>query len=601
MLDVFRKIFSMFSRREKRRFFLLTLIMLSVSIAELAGISSILFMLNILTNPEMVANSSFLSWFYDNLGFISVSNFNIFLSFFVFFVVLLAIAVKACGSYAIVRFSAMRGFTMSKNLLEAYLHQPYTWFLNRNTSDISKNVLNEIKRLVSSVIVPSLKLISSSIVVFGIVTFLLILEPFVTIISSSIIGIGYFLIYWTLRPVMTRLGKESVAANTKRFRLTQEATGGFKELKLLGIERQYVNRFVRPSRRLAAIQATNSVIQQMPKFGLEAIIFASLLGSIVYLQIKNDGDLKAAIPVLGTFAFAMMRLMPAVQNVYQSLTSIKNGKPLLDHIYSDYMMSYAKTSEAPLEKDATTAMSVRKQVELRDAYFSYPNTEKPSLDGISLVIPAETKIGIVGGTGAGKTTLVDTILCLLTLQSGRILVDGEEITAKNAQLWRNSLGYVPQTIYLTDSTVAENIAFGFDKEAIDMAAVERAAKTASLHDFVVNELPDGYQTVVGERGVRLSGGQRQRIGIARALYHDPALLIFDEATSALDNLTEREVMEAINRIGHKKTIVMIAHRLTTVRDCDTIYLLEKGRIAASGSFDELKDNNETFRSMAANM
>ena len=231
-------------------------------------------------------------------------------------------------------------------------------------------------------------------------------------------------------------------------------------------------------------------------------------------------------------------------------------------------------------------------------HFTYPEAERPALQGLSLLVPARTTVGIVGGTGAGKTTAVDIMLGLLDPTQGRLLVDGVPITRDNRRDWQRSIGYVPQQIFLTDASVAANIAFGLPPAAIDQAAVERAARTAELHDFVIGELPEGYATLVGERGVRLSGGQRQRIGIARALYHDPDVLILDEATSALDNLTEKAVMDAVHNLGHAKTIVMIAHRLTTVRDCDIIFMLEQGRVVASGSYDELIAHSRQFRALA---
>ena len=231
-------------------------------------------------------------------------------------------------------------------------------------------------------------------------------------------------------------------------------------------------------------------------------------------------------------------------------------------------------------------------------HFSYPLAERKALQGLSLSIPARTTVGIVGGTGAGKTTAVDLMLGLLTVQEGTLAVDGMPITARNLRAWQDNIGYVPQAIFLTDDTVAANIAFGIPPEQVDRAAVERAARIAELHDFVTEELPQGYDTLVGERGIRLSGGQRQRIGIARALYHDPDVLIMDEATSALDNLTEKAVMDAVHNLGHAKTIVLIAHRLTTVQSCDTIFMLEHGRLIAQGCYDELLDSSRKFRAMA---
>src|SRR6056297_394875 len=599
MLDVFKKMFSLLSERERRRFYVLLVVMIVMSTAEVIGVSTVLVLLNVLADPGIIQKQAPLRWLYQAFGFTSDGNFQFFLTIAVFFAILTSLTIKALGSYAIVRYSAMRGYTLSSRLLEAYLKQPYVWFLERNSSEISKSVLQEVGRLVTSVLIPSLSLMANALMALSLLILLVLIEPVIATTAAVIIGGGYTLIYLTLRQLLSKYGRDLMDANALRFRLTQEAAGGFKEVKLLGMEKHYVDRFVTPARRIAALTAIVQMFRDLPRFGLEALTFGVMLGAIFFLQIQNDGDLTAAIPVLGTFAFAVMRLLPAAQNVYHSAASIRNGAPLLDGIFNDYWEAQKRIAETSLGACGSQRLQLQDKLQIRDATFAYPNTDKAALRGLDMVIPARTTIGIVGGTGAGKTTLVDAILGLLTLERGEIIVDGSVLNRDNMQAWRNILGYVPQSIYLTDSTLAENIAFGIDPDKIDMAAVERAAKTAALHSFVINELKDGYHTMVGERGVRLSGGQRQRIGIARALYHDPDVLVFDEATSALDNLTERAVVEAIHNIGHQKTVIMIAHRLSTVRNCDRIFLLEHGKTVASGTFEELVKSNETFRDMAS--
>ena len=277
---------------------------------------------------------------------------------------------------------------------------------------------------------------------------------------------------------------------------------------------------------------------------------------------------SAAIPTLGTFAFAAMRLLPALQGIYQGLSSIRGGTAVLDKVFDEHSETFAIVDAVQHRKADSPALALTRDLELRGVEYAYEGGTKAAVHDLDMRIAARTTIGIVGGTGAGKTTLVDLILGLLSPQKGAILVDGVPIDPQNVRAWQKTLGYVPQQIYLSDDTVACNIAFGVPPAQIDMAAVERAARIAALHDFVTSDLPKGYDTLVGERGVRLSGGQRQRIGIARALYTNPSLLIMDEATSALDTITERVVMEAVQNIRKDKTIIMIAHRLSTVRNCD---------------------------------
>ena len=296
---------------------------------------------------------------------------------------------------------------------------------------------------------------------------------------------------------------------------------------------------------------------------------------------------------MALYALVGYRLMPSLQQIYASWATLSYAAPALDALHKDLMS--LKTVE-PVPK-STAFMPFNQAITLSNIVFTYPKASQPSLKKISLEIRAYSTIGLVGSTGSGKTTTVDLILGLLEPQEGTLELDGQVINSSNRSCWQQSIGYVPQQIYLADDSLAANIAFGVEGNKIDQAAVERSAKIANLHEFVINELPHAYATTVGERGVRLSGGQRQRIGIARALYHNPQVLILDEATSALDNLTEQAVMEAVNNLGHEITIILIAHRLSTVRQCDHIFMLEKGEIKAQGNYEELNTSNQAFQKM----
>lgn len=600
MIDVFKKLMALFEERERRRFGVLVCLMVFVAFAEVSGISTFLILLRVLSDPSTIFENQYLNWVYEGLGFSEIFYFQIFMASMVLIILMVSLTIKAAGNYAIIRFSTMRGFTLSSRLLQAYLHQPYTWFLERNSADVSKSVLGEVQNLINQIVIPGSRLLSNVILAATIICFLVFVDPGVAIVSALLLGGAYAAIYVKLRVKLLVLGEEILAANQERFRLTQEATGGFKEVKLLGLEDSYVSSFRNPAKRLARSVALSQVINQLPRFALEALTFAVLLSVILFMIFRNNGDITAAIPILGVFAISVMRLLPALQQIYSAVSQVRNAKPVLDHIYEDYADAMKQKADEPTNADGTDKLPLEREIVLNDIKFAYAKSHKTAINNLSLTFPAFTTIGIVGGTGSGKTTVADLILGLLRPDSGDIQVDGVTLDRDNMHAWRRSLGYVPQNIYLTDATIAQNIAFGVPKGAIDMAAVERAAKTAVLHDFVMTELPEQYDTVVGERGVRLSGGQRQRIGIARALYHDPSLLILDEATAALDNLTESAVMEAVQNIRNDKTIIMIAHRLSTVRNCDQIFLLEEGRLGSVGRFDELVANSDTFRRMAAN-
>jgi ABC-type multidrug transport system fused ATPase/permease subunit len=303
----------------------------------------------------------------------------------------------------------------------------------------------------------------------------------------------------------------------------------------------------------------------------------------------QKGSFNDALPVISLYVFAGYRLMPGLHSIYASLVSFIFIGPSLDKLYLD--MKNLKPFN--LNQDQGV-LSLNKNIILKNIYYKYPNTSRTLLKDINLTIPAKSTVGLIGTTGSGKTTMVDLILGLLEPQKGALEIDGQIITQQNVKSWQRSIGYVPQHIYLSDDTVSANIAFGIKPEDISQKAVEKVAKIANLHEFVVDELPKQYQTTIGERGVRLSGGQRQRIGIARALYHNPQVLILDEATSALDNHTEQAVMDAVDNLSKEVTIILIAHRLNTVKRCDKIYLLEKGEIKSQGKFEELIKVDENF-------
>jgi ABC-type multidrug transport system fused ATPase/permease subunit len=386
--------------------------------------------------------------------------------------------------------------------------------------------------------------------------------------------------------------------------VVQEAFGGFKDVKLLGLEQEFLSRFRSPSYGVARAEADMQVFAETPRFAMQGMVFSGMILAVLYI-LSSDGSLESALPSLAGFAFAGFRLLPSLQAMYAKATELRFGKAFLDSVHEELVQQPAtRIQPSPEGGDETSAGSTeplipRRCVELQNITFRYPSAEHVAVDRLSISIPACTTVGIVGSTGSGKTTLVDLLLGLLRPEQGRILVDGTEVRDENLRAWQRTLGYVPQQIFLTDSSVASNIAFGDREEDIDMDRVIAAARIANLHDFVLSRMDDGYRTLVGERGIRLSGGQRQRIGIARALYRDPSVLVMDEATSALDNITERAVMEAIDRLEGEKTIVLIAHRLSTVKACDQIVMLDRGHLVAAGTWDELTERSDQFRALAA--
>lgn len=592
-MNAIRKLYDLLNKTERKRAGVLMGMILVMAVLDMIGVASILPFVAVLSNPQLVESNALLNAVYLGFGFNNVKAFFIALGLFMFVLLMGSLAFKAATSYAQTRFVLMREYSIGKRLAEGYLHQPYSWFLNRNSADLGKTILSEVGAVVGNGMFPLMTLIGQGAVAIALLALLLFVDPYLSIFVGIVLGGAYSLFYITMGERLKHLGQARMYANKQRFTALSEAFGAAKDVKLGGLEQVYIERFAKPAEAYAKGQATAQAISQLPRYALEAIAFGGMLLVILYL-LARSGSFTAALPVIALYAFAGYRLMPALQQIYGAITQLRYAGPALDALHLDIK----SLREVEYQSRNSKQMQLTNSIELQKIFFSYPNTASPSIKGLNIIIPSNTKVGFVGATGSGKTTTIDLILGLLEPQEGTLRVDGKIINDENRREWQSAIGYVPQQIYLSDDTVAANIAFGLECNKVDLKAVERAAKIANLHDFVVNDLPQGYQTFVGERGVRLSGGQRQRIGIARALYHCPQVLILDEATSALDNITEQAVMEAVNNLGREITVILIAHRLSTVRHCDQIYLLERGELKDKGSYEELMTNNHQFAKMA---
>ncbi|MDZ7759347.1 MAG: ABC transporter ATP-binding protein [Desulfovermiculus sp.] len=602
MLQIYKKLYSLLDARERRRGAMVLIMLILVAFAETLGVASIMPFVSVLSNPEVVETNPYLATIYDFFGFQGKQSFLFFLGIVFFIILLTSLGMKALGIWAQLRFSQNRNWSWGSRLVGGYLRQPYEWFLNRHSSDLATSVLAEVNQVINNALLPGMEVIANVLIGLFLVVLLLTINPFLALAASVLLGGGYALVSISLRQRLQRIGVERRMANKKRFHVVQEAFGGIKDVKITGLEEGFVHRFRTPAQVMASRQIAAGVIEQIPALAMQALLFGGMLLMLLYLMSAYGyGSFQQALPVVSVFAYAGYRLMPALQNIYQGISQMRVAEAPLDALCQDFAtLQTTPLSSKPSGQGKKTPvhLPLKKDLRLHNVCYTYPRAERPAINQLSLSIPAFHTVGFVGSTGSGKTTTVDLILGLLRPEQGRILVDGSELTDAKVRPWQRSLGYVPQHIFLSDDTVAGNIAFGLPEKKIDMDAVEKAARIANLHEFVLQELPDGYQTHVGERGVRLSGGQRQRIGIARALYHDPDVLILDEATSALDNLTEQVVMEAVHNLATRKTIILIAHRLSTVRSCDCIYMLEHGMLVAKGSYDELFEGSENFRAMA---
>ena len=590
-----RTMFELMLPAERRRLLRLLPFVLLNALIQVVGIASVMPFLALVAGPDAIESVAFLRWFYGALGFTSEASFLVFVGMGVLFVIIVSNAVAAWTHLSVLRFCWDMHHLLSTRMLRQYLFKPYAFFLARNTAGMAKNVLREVAQVVLGFLVPSMTLLAQFMTTTLVFALLVVVDPLLALLSLGIIGGAYFGVFRLVRRRVATAGRVRTSSDQARFKAATEALSGIKEIKVLGKEHSFIQRFAGPSFSFGRAFANQEVIKALPRYALETIAFGGIL-LIVVFWLGQGRDLASLLPTVGVFAFASYRLLPALQSIFQGVTSMRFSATAVQALYAD--AAGADAGSDPMDHVHVQPLEFRRRLELDRVLFTYEGAGKPLFDGFDLAIEPNTSVALVGATGSGKTTAVDLLLGLLEPQGGCLRVDGVAIDSENLAAWQRNIGYVPQVIFLADDTVAANIAFGVREEDIDMAAVERAAKQANVHDFVVEELPHGYGTMVGERGIRLSGGQRQRLGIARALYHDPSVLILDEATSALDNVTEESVFGAVREIGVSKTVVMIAHRISTVRDCDVIHVLDHGRIIASGSYDELIASSMAFRALA---
>lgn len=598
MLSNIKKLREILTRREKLQVVALLVAIIAMAFSQAVGIASVMPFIGLVMEPKMIFENQWLYLIYTTLGFGGIRSFTIFAGVVMFTLIVLSNIIAAFATWLKLRFAWMNNHRLSRRLLEKYLFMPYPFFLNQNSADLSKNVLTEVNQLTVHYLLPMLAVITKSLVALFIFIMLVWVDVNVTIVAIVVIAGAYVAIYWRVNKNLKLRGAGRLQANRMRFKAVNEAFGGIKEIKVMNREIYFLERYSVESFKYARLLSWNAVIGQIPRYALEAIAFGGIIFFVLILLII-EGDARMVIPMASLFAFAGYRLMPALQEIFTAFTQMRFNQAVLERIHHDFIINKLPFRGYRVDRAALPEpISLKNEIKLENISYSYPKMKQPVIDNISLSIKSNSSVAFVGSTGAGKTTLVDIILGLLPPQAGKLLVDGILIDDENMKNWQSNIGYVPQHIYLSDDTISRNIAFGVPDQYIDRDALEQAAMVANIHDFISTELPDGYDTLVGERGIRLSGGQRQRIGVGRALYHDPQVLVFDEATSALDGVTEESVLSAMENAAKLKTLIIIAHRLTTVKNCDVVYMLEKGRITDSGTYAELMEKNKEFQKMA---
>lgn len=585
MRDVILKVREILPPQQRRQALGLFAMTTLVALLETAGVVSIIPFMMVVANPKVLHGGGWLSRIYDASGIESENHFLFLLGVGVFLVLVVGNAAKAFTTWKTQKFTQFAGHVVSERLIRAYLAQPYDYFLTRHSSDLGKNVLIEVNQVITGLVQPGMTAISRGIITLFLSALLIITDPLLAITVVAMLGGAYALLYHIIRGYLARIGQDRLTANRERYHVTSEAFAAVKEIKLRGLETAYSRRYSGPSLRYAQRQSATQSLSELPRYGLEVIAFGGILTIVLYLLTAQQG-LEGALPLIALYALAGYRMLPNVQEVFAGMAKVRVTRPALDLLYRDLKEKTAQISKS--RPALSTPLPFERNIRLDRVSYQYPAGSKPVIREISLEIPRGARVGFIGPTGSGKSTIMDMILGLLQPKAGTVLIDGRALDSEAlVRGWQSRIGYVPQHIFLADDTVAANIAFGQPDGTVDLALVERAARMAQLHDFIVNELAQGYDTPVGERGIRLSGGQRQRLGLARALYGDPAVLVLDEATSALDTETEDAVMQALDGLSNDCTVIMIAHRLSTVRQCDVLFKVKAGRIVATGSYEQV--------------
>lgn len=569
MKAVLQRVWRLFTPGQQRKALTMLFLIILMAGLETVGVLSIAPFLSVLARPGIIQENKWLHLAYDEFGFEDFSSFITMLGLFTMLIVVFASIFKTLTFHLVGRFVHMQRQSLSSRLLSTYLHQPYEFFLLRSPPELVKNVLSEVDQLVFDLLQPLSMLIAQGMVAGAMVILVFSYDPWMAVSIVFVLGLLYGSIYMLVRKRLVRIGVARQAADTARYRTSNEVLNGVKDVKVAHAMNAYLKDFSRASHEFSRHSATAETLSHSPLYIVEAVGYSGLI-LVALALLWRSGDVAHVLPALGLYGFAAYRILPAVQIIYRGVARLKFSSAALENIENDLGLA------SPCAVEVSDAIVPKYTIELKSIIYGYPGDKnKCVLENLSVTIEANTTIGIIGPSGAGKSTLMDILLGLLHPQQGSLLVDGIPINRNNVMSWQRSIGYVPQHIYLMDATVAENIAFGVAPEIIDMKAVEYAARAAQLHDVVANDLPNGYLTRLGDRGARLSGGQRQRIGIARALYRDPPVLFMDEATSALDRQTEEALNKAIQGLSGRKTIVLIAHRESSLQICSDFISLKR--------------------------
>lgn len=590
---VIKKLRSIFTRSEQFKFARLLVAILIMGFLEVVGIASILPFMELLAKPDAIEQSSLLTQIYEFFNFDSPRSMLIASGISVIVLITISNLFGAFTVWLQFNYSWEASHNLATRLLRTYLRKPYSYFLNKNSSELKTYLISEVSGLTSGVLIPAIELVSRGVVALVIFGLLVWVDYKVAFTMAIVLGGAYLLIFFSQKQLLKRLGEHRIESNLLRYKSLGELLTGIKTVKSSGAQGYFYDRYEDASKEFTSVQPKVSMIMQAPKYFLEIFAFGGILAVTLYLY-SLGGNIQSALPRLSLYAVAGYRLLPALQRAFTAASRMKHWMPALDKLQPD--LAACLHVEA-LERKIVPPLPFESDFVFKNTDFQYENTTERVLKDLNLKIKKGQIVAFVGSTGAGKTTLIDLMVGLLKPTGGKILIDRQQLHEENTDAWQRQIAYVPQDIFLFDDTIARNIAMGQTDEKIDYQRLEDVTRMADIFDFINTELPDGFEAQIGERGVKLSGGQRQRIGLARALYRNPSVLILDEATSALDTVTEKNIIDSLEKLPKNMTIILIAHRLSTVKHADMIYLLEEGQLVGQGSYDLLKDTSSAFREM----
>ena len=578
MRKIYKKVMKLLDARQKRQMVGIVIMMLIGGVLESMGIALIAPVMQVVVDPEQIQKSKALSFIYNLFNFTSPTQ----LAALIMVMLILVFVVKNVFLYFMnvvqLRFVYTNQFATSRRMMINFMQRPYEYYLNADTSVIQRNITSDVNNMYG-LILSSLQLISEIIVFICLVAILISQDAEMTITIAALLVVVLLVIKYFIKPVMTKAGQENQDYYSGLYKWIDESVTGIKEIKIANKENYFINGYADcGAGYVNAVQKYN-LYNSTPRLLIETIAIAGMVGYMLVVMARGT-SLTQLLPQLTVLAAAAARLLPSANRINNYLTSIAYFEPFLMNVSDNLQMeihdgSISYNSDDYRKKKEVEKLPVLKSINLDKISYKYPGTDKLILDNADMEIPVGKSVGIVGTSGTGKTTIVDVMLGLLKPVSGHIYADGVDVMEHYPQ-WLKNIGYIPQTIFMIDSTIRKNVAFGYADDEIDDNKVWQALKEASLDEFV-RSLPEGLDTKIGERGIRLSGGQRQRIGIARALFEDPEVLVLDEATSALDNETEAAIMDSINRLHGRKTLVIIAHRLQTIEKCDMVYSINDGK------------------------